>query len=228
MTNHIDWNKVRESVELDPSIAYLNTGTSGLVPKSVFSASQSSREALAHNPTDFVWRAHSETLWNSRLRLASHLGTLPDRLVFFQNISHAINTVCLSMDLPAGSEILMTDHEYGSMRWAWERAAQCNGWRLITVPLPIHSNDDLEYIDAIRNKMSARTRLLYFSHVLYTTGHVLPAQEICRMARDRNVATMVDGAHVRCQSAQMVYGTGGGCVPVRASGKRTPCASLAG
>ncbi len=43
--------------------------------------------------------------------------------------------------------------------------------------------------------MTARTRLLFFSHVLSPTGMVLPARELCAEARRRGILTMVDGAH---------------------------------
>jgi isopenicillin-N epimerase len=43
--------------------------------------------------------------------------------------------------------------------------------------------------------MSARTRLLFFSHVLSPTGLVLPARALCAAARQRGVLTVIDGAH---------------------------------
>lgn len=193
--NSTDWERVRGAVEMDPSIAYLNTGTSGLIPKAVHLASIEYRTLMHHNPTRYVWRANAEHLWNSRCRLARHLGSTPDRILFFQNISHAINTFCLSVDLPAGAEIVLSDHEYGAMRWAWERAAQRNGWRLKTAVLPIHSESSQEYVDAVESCISPRTKLVYLSHVLYTTGHVLPIRHICKSMQAKKILTFVDGAH---------------------------------
>jgi isopenicillin-N epimerase len=37
--------------------------------------------------------------------------------------------------------------------------------------------------------------VLFLSHVLYTTGMILPVAEICRAARGRGVLTVIDGAH---------------------------------
>lgn len=191
----MDWERVRQSVEMDPAVVYLNTGTSGLVPKTVHARAVQLREQLHRNPTDAVWREPWGELWQSRVRLARHLGTTPDRLVFFGNISQAINTFCLSVDLPAGAEIVMTDQEYGSMQTAWRRAAGRRGWRIRLAPLPIGEEDPSRYLEAIESRWSADTRLLYLSHVLYSTGHALPLEEIARRARQRGILVFVDGAH---------------------------------
>jgi isopenicillin-N epimerase len=56
-------------------------------------------------------------------------------------------------------------------------------------------SDPGEIVDAVRQALSSRTRLLHFSHVLSATGLVLPAKELCELARRRGILTVVDGAH---------------------------------
>lgn len=191
----LDWMTIRSSVERDPDVVYLNTGTSGLVSKGVNQRAMELRTSLHRNPTDTVWRSFAEELWTSRSRLANHLGTPPDRLIFFTNISHAINTFCLSVDLPPGSQILMTDHEYGAMRFAWERSASRRGWTVQTATLPIGEEDPDAYVQAVFRHVQPSTRLLYVSHVLYSTGLVMPLQRIADEAAERGILVFVDGAH---------------------------------
>jgi isopenicillin-N epimerase len=61
--------------------------------------------------------------------------------------------------------------------------------------LPIMPNSPAEVVTAFGDAMTAQTRLLFFSHVLSPTGLVLPAREICALARSRGIVTVVDGAH---------------------------------
>jgi isopenicillin-N epimerase len=42
--------------------------------------------------------------------------------------------------------------------------------------------------------MTPRTRVLAFTHVTASVGDLMPARELCRMARERGVLTLVDGA----------------------------------
>jgi isopenicillin-N epimerase len=189
------WAPARGRMILDPTIVNLNTGSFGPLPRTVFDRVTQLREMLAAEPTHFFVRQAPSLLWNARQRLAEYLGTTPDRLVFATNVSAAINLVASGLPLSAPGEVLLTDHEYGAMHWCWERATQRQGLTLRTFALPTMANCPAEIVEAAVRAMSARTRLLFFSHVLSPTGLVLPAAELCREARRRGILTLVDGAH---------------------------------
>jgi isopenicillin-N epimerase len=143
----------------------------------------------------FLVREAPPLLWHARERLAAFLGADPRRLVFTQNVTAAVNTVAASLRLAAPGEIVMSDREYGSMQWCWERAARRQGLSVRYFRLPLMPSDPGEVVDAVRQVLSPRTRLLHFSHVLSATGLVLPARDLCELARRHSVLTVVDGAH---------------------------------
>jgi isopenicillin-N epimerase len=180
---------------LDPAVTNLNTGSFGPLPLAVFERATALRRRLAEEPMDFLLRGVPDLLWTARESLARFLGADPRRLVFTPNVTASVNLVASSLMLASPGEILLTDHEYGAMHWCWERAAQRLGMTLRTFPLPIVADDPGEIVDACRRALTPRTRLLFFSHVLSPTGMVLPARELCALARGRGVLSMVDGAH---------------------------------
>jgi isopenicillin-N epimerase len=180
---------------LDPTVANLNTGSFGPLPRPVFERATALRRRLAEEPMDFLLRQAPPLLWQAREELAAFVGADPRRLAFTANVTAAVNTVAASLRLASPGEILLTDHEYGAMHWCWERAAQRQGLTLRTFALPVLAEDPAEIVDAARAAMTARTRLFFFSHVLSPTGLVLPARELCAEARKRGVLTIVDGAH---------------------------------
>ncbi len=189
------WTDARSQMLLDPTVINLNTGSFGPLPRIVFERVTELRQRLAAEPMDFLIRQLPPILWEARERLADYLHGDPTRLVFTANVSVAINIIASGLRLSAPGEILLTDHEYGAMHWCWERAAQRQGLTLRTFPLPILASEPGEIVEALRQAINPRTRLLFFSHVLSPTGLVLPARELCAEARRRGVLTVVDGAH---------------------------------
>src|SRR5207244_10359348 len=97
------------------------------------------------------------------------------------------NIVAASLRLTAPGDILLCDREYGSMQWAWERAARRQGLTVRFVHLPLMPAGADEIVEAYRAGIIPRTRLLFFSHVLAATGMVLPAAALCDLARKHGV-----------------------------------------
>src|SRR5438874_7411227 len=189
------WAAARAQMLLDPEVANLNTGSFGPLPRPVFERVTELRRRLAEEPMDFLLRGAPPLLWEARTRLAQFVGANPRRLFFTANVTAAINLVASSLHLEAPGEVLMTDHEYGAMQWAWERAAARQGLTVRTFPLPRVVTDEDDVLGPAEAAMTARTRLLFFSHVLSPTGLVLPARQLCAEARRRGILTVVDGAH---------------------------------
>src|SRR6266852_6762628 len=135
------WSDARAQMLLDPEVINLNTGSFGPLPRVVFDRATELRRHLAEEPMDFFVRQVPPLLWPARERLAGLLGCDPRRLVFTANVTASINIVAASLSLPGPGEILLTDHEYGAMRWCWERAAQRNGLTLRrSLPTPPHGS----------------------------------------------------------------------------------------
>jgi isopenicillin-N epimerase len=189
------WTEARARMLLDPSVANLNTGSFGPLSRPVFARVTELRQRLAEEPMDFLVRQMPPLLWEARAGLAGFLGADPRRLVFTANVTASVNLVASGLVLAAPGEILLTDHEYGAMHWCWERAAQRQGLTVRTFPLPVLARSPAEIVETACGAMNARTRLLFFSHVLSPTGMVLPARELCAAARARGILTVVDGAH---------------------------------
>lgn len=190
-----DWLDLRQQILFDPTVTYLNTGSYGLLPKRVFEELAVLRERMFRDPVDFLWRSGLPKLWEARERTARFLNVEPRQLIFTANVSASINIVASALRLAAPGEVLTTNHEYGAMKWVWERAAARQGLVLRGMPLPVQATTPEEVAAAIVREFRPETRLLFLSHVYYTTGLVLPLPAICAEARRRGILTLIDGAH---------------------------------
>src|SRR2546428_9174499 len=109
-----DWKAIREQVLLDATVANLNAGWFGPLPRVVFERVTELRRRLAEEPMDFFLRQAPPLLWQAREGLGQFIGADPKRLIFTVNVTAAVNIVAASLRLAAPGEILLTDHEYGA------------------------------------------------------------------------------------------------------------------
>ena len=209
--NTINWELARSHILLDRHSTNLNCGSFGPTSVPVFEECTQLRHALASQPMDFFLRTSPTRLARARVELANYLGHAPKRLVFTTNVSTAINLIASSWRFQPGDAILVTDLEYRAMRWAWERAALRTGATIITVPLPHLASDPQQLIDAFEPFLTPPVRLLFFSHVTSPTGLVLPASDLCTLARKRGIASVVDGAHAVATLNLDLAGIGADC-----------------
>src|SRR5947209_15449163 len=102
------WTAARERMLLDPTVTNLNTGSFGPQPRVVFERVTQLRRRLAEEPMAFFVRELPPLLWHARQRLAQFIGGVPERLVFTENVTTAINLVAASLSIASPGEILLT------------------------------------------------------------------------------------------------------------------------
>jgi isopenicillin-N epimerase len=175
---------LKDQFLLDPGVVFLNHGSFGACPAPVFEAYQRFQRELERQPVEFLAleRRFPHLLDAARERLAVYLGASAGNLVFSPNASSAVNAVARSLDLGPGDEVLLGDAEYGGMVLLWDYVAERAGATLIRRPFR-----ELE--------PGPRTRVVFCSHVEWTSGRVNDVAELCRRARDTGALSIVDGAH---------------------------------
>ena len=118
----------------------------------------------------------------------------PEEIIITRNTSEANNIVSSGLDLKAGDEVVIFADNHPSNSAAWTQKAKRFGYTVTTIAQPNpHPGADY-YVEAATKALSSRTRVLAFTHQTSTVGDVLPAKELCHVARERGVLTLVDGA----------------------------------
>ena len=118
----------------------------------------------------------------------------PEEIVITRNTSEANNLVSSGLDLKAGDEILIFADNHPSNHNAWREKAARTGFtvKILEQPSP-HPGPDF-YVDLVTKAITPRTKVLSMTHVTSTVGDVMPVMELCRLARERGVLSLVDGA----------------------------------
>jgi cysteine desulfurase/selenocysteine lyase len=115
-------------------------------------------------------------------------------IVFVRGTTEAINLVAQSFVRPrlaAGDEIVVTRLEHHSNIVPWQLLAAQAGARLRVVPIDARGVVDFE---AYLGLLGPRTRLVALAHVSNALGTVLPVADFAAAARERGIATVLDGA----------------------------------
>jgi isopenicillin-N epimerase len=110
-------------------------------------------------------------------------------------VTTGLNAVARSIELRRGDEILLTDHEYGAKRILWDEVAARAGAKVVVATLPRPALGEDELFDAVAARFTARTRVLFVSHITSLSALVLPVARLSALARERSVVSIVDGAH---------------------------------
>lgn len=179
---------------LDPQVIFLNHGSYGATPRPVFESYQNWQRLLERQPVEY-FRKSSLYLKDARQALASYFNTQPDNLVYMTNVTAALNAVVKSLDLKTGDQVLTTNQEYGAINRTWKFYAQKSGYEYINLPIRMPLTSQAAYVDEFWRGVTPHTKVIYISHISSPTAVIAPVQEICRRAREKNIITVIDGAH---------------------------------
>lgn len=192
------WAQLRRQWLLAADRVNLNCGSVGCTPLPVLRAMiDHILDAETYREAPYPWFGYEE---NTRLRelrdgLASFLHCNRDELAIVRNATEANNVVCNGLDLKPGDEVLLTDQEHPGGRCCYEQKAARFGIKLNYVALPKPPASKEQILDLFEKAITPKTRVMMFSHITTVTGVILPAKELCAMARKRGILTHLDGAH---------------------------------
>jgi len=193
------WTELRKQFLIPEDEVYLNNGTVGSSPapvlRAVFDGYNETEKMAQADPEDYpIW---GYAAWNEfRDPLAAFIGCTRDEVALVRNATEANNYIANGLDLKPGDEVLMTDQEHPGGEQPWLLRAKRYGIVVKRVALPLPVPNAAAALNLFNDAISPRTRVLFFSHITTATGVVLPAREICALARTKGIISAVDGAHV--------------------------------
>lgn len=205
------WAQLRKQWIFRPGFLYLNNGTMGSSPLPVLRAYIESilhEEQLENEDTELypLWGYGN---WdNYRAPVAKFIGANLDEIALVRNATEGLNYVANGLDLRPGDEVIYTDEEHGSGKSPWLLKQKRYGVVVKEVTLPKPPATKQQILDLFEAARTPRTRVVMASHITTMTGCVLPVKELCAWARQNNLLSFLDGAHVIGQSPINVHDIG--------------------
>jgi isopenicillin-N epimerase len=197
--NYWSWIRKQFSIPLDEG--YFNTGTLGACPRPVMDAIVESMLSMESTIAHYDYRAeHPEYIAGYRPQdaLRQKAGSLINasggEIALLQNATMGINFIANGLDLKPGDEVIITDQEHPGSTGPWDLRAKRQGIVVKRLTIPIPTPDPQTVVKIFTGAIGPRTRVIAVPHITSRNGIVMPVGELCGLARERGVFTLVDGA----------------------------------
>lgn len=189
----MDIQAIRANTPLTASTIYLDTAAASLPPDAVLDTVRSYLLDTGHVGIYLpAFRKQTYARVEAvRGKMAALLNAAADEIAFTKNATESISIVARGVAWQAGDEVLVADTEMLSNLLPWRRLEQSHG---IVVKMVAADAGGLLSPAAFAAAITPRTRLLTFSHLPNSTGAVQPAAQICAVARERGVLSLVNAA----------------------------------
>lgn len=117
-----------------------------------------------------------------------------EEIIFTRGTTESINLVAYSFGkafIVEGDEILISEMEHHSNIVPWQ--ILCEDRKAILKVIPMNNTGELD-LDAYRNLLNSKTKLVAVTHVSNALGTMNPIKEMIRMAHATGAKFLVDGA----------------------------------
>jgi len=189
------WKKIRHAYVRDAKLVNLNNGGVAPAPSSVLNAEI---EAIRYSnllPAYRMWHDLEPRIEDVRKTLARMWSADPECIAITRNASESLQIAQFGIDLEPGDEVLTTSQDYPRMITTWQQRVRREKIVLKQLDFEVPVKDPADLVRLYEQAITPRTRVIHMSHVIFMTGQILPVTEICALARQRGILSIVDGAH---------------------------------
>lgn len=181
------WQTVRNMFSLTDQRTYLNTAGLGPAPKvviDIYTSALKDSAVSGENP-----HRHFDDV---RKDAAEFFNCDEDEFSFTRNATESINLIARGLKLAKGDRVIMSTHEHVGGAAPWLMLQQENGIE-IDLFTPDHE-DPSNIAGQIEALITKKTKVIFVSHVLCTTGLIMPIKAISEICKSKKILLVVDGA----------------------------------
>ena len=187
------WREIQFAFSLDRTLINLNNGNSCPAPTVVHEAVKRYMDWSNQAP-GYDRGMIERNIETARRRLANEFGADPEEIAITRNASESLQIAQNGIDMKPGDEIIITEQDYGRMLTTWDQRARREKIKVTRIDFPCPTTQ-ADLMQRFQAAITPQTKVLHFSHITNQSGQLFPVRDLCRMARQRGITTIVDGAH---------------------------------
>ena len=188
------WDMVRQQFPFSEDRVPLNAGNLCPSPRSVSECVTAWTRDIDRDVSYTNRAKFSALLDASRAKVAQHLRASPDEIALVRNTSEANSTVITGLALGEDDEVVLWDENHPTNNVAWDVQAERLGFTVKRVETPPEPESPGQLEALFTAALTDRTRVVALSHLSNYSGVLLPIAPIARIAHQRGIFVLVDGA----------------------------------
>ena len=189
----IDLQRARQDTPGCKNVLHFNNAGAALMPTPVLEATVAHLQLEAQiGGYEAAEQAH-EAVEHTYNAIATLINCSRDEIAVIENATRAWDQAFYSLPFQPGDRILTAMNEYASNYIAFLQVAKRTGAVIEVIPNDTHGQISLE---ALRNALDERVKLIAITHVPTNGGLVNPVAEVGKIAREHGILYLVDA----CQS----------------------------
>lgn len=199
-----DVNKVREDFPIlareiyGRPLVYLDNGATTQKPRQVVEAMVDEYynvNANVHRGVHFLSQQATDLHEASRETVRHFINARStSEILFTRGTTESINLLAFSFGeamMKEGDEVVVSAMEHHSNIVPWQMMCERKGAQLRVIPMTDEGELQLEALEGLLNE---RTRIVCCTQVSNVLGTVNPVKEVVRMAHEKNIPVLIDGA----------------------------------
>lgn len=196
----IDVNKIRADFPIlnrkvnGKPLVYFDNGATTQKPRQVIDAIvnyYSEHNANIHRGVHTLSREATELFEEARKTVSKFIGAETEEIVFTAGTTDSINIVAAGLELPVGSEIIITEMEHHSNILPWQLWCEKNEGKLKVIPVEEEGTLDVGLLESL---ITPQTKVMAVTHVSNTLGVINPVGALIKIAKQYGLTVLVDGA----------------------------------
>ncbi len=189
------WEPIQRAFDVDRTLTNLNNGGVSPTPTHVLDAMIRDLRFSNELPVRHMWQILEPRIEVARRDLAREFGCDIEEMAITRNASESMETLIFGLDLKRGDEVIVSNQNYPRMLTAWRQRERRDGIVLRSISFPVPPPSQQVIVDAVAAAITPRTRVIELPHITNLSGQILPIRAITELARPREIAVLVDGAH---------------------------------
>lgn len=188
-------------------LIYFDNGATTQKPKAVIDGIvkyYSEQNANIHRGVHTLSREATILFEEARKVTAQFINASEDEIIFTAGTTDGINLVANGLNLPEGSEIIVSEMEHHSNILPWQLWCERHKGKLKFIP--VNSDGKLQ-LKKLEELITPQTKLIGITHVSNTLGVVNDVEAVIKIAKFYQIPVLIDGAqsvpHMKVDMKQM-------------------------